>query len=95
MASRAPSPDPTPTPANRPKRVKDKDTNRRRSTRLLEEEMRGLDQVPVLADIGELHSVLASIAQRHFRETNIREVDALSSFMSAIKTKGSMHGRWQ
>ncbi|PAV21757.1 hypothetical protein PNOK_0171400 [Pyrrhoderma noxium] len=43
MASRAPSPDPTPTPANRPKRGKD--TSRRRSTRLLEEEMRGLDQI--------------------------------------------------
>lgn len=93
MASRAPSPDPTPTPANRPKRGKD--TSRRRSTRLLEEEMRGLDQVPVLADIGELHGVLATIAQRHFRDASVREVDTLSSFISAVKTRGGVHGRWR
>ncbi|KAI5120559.1 hypothetical protein M0805_000287 [Coniferiporia weirii] len=92
MASRAPSP--APTPANRPRRAREsKESSRRRSTRLLEEEIRtGPEQTPVLADVGELHGVLAVIAQRHFRESSVREVDTLASFVSAVKARG---GRWQ
>lgn len=92
MASRAPTPAPlipVSTPANRPRRSREtKEASRRRSTRLLEEELRGgMEQVPVLADIAELHNVLATIAQRHFRESSIREVDTLASFMGAVKTR--------
>lgn len=53
----------------------------------------GLDQIPVLADVGEIHSVLASIAQRHFKESSVKEVDTLASFMCAVKARGG-HGRW-
>jgi hypothetical protein len=49
--------------------------------------------MPILADIEELHAVLAGIAERHFRELgsiNVREeVDTLASFMCAVeKAKG-------
>jgi len=52
----------------------------------------GLEQVPVLADVGEIHNVLANIAQRHFKESMVKEVDTLASFMCAVKAKG---GRWR
>ncbi|KAL5535086.1 hypothetical protein ACEPAF_3179 [Sanghuangporus sanghuang] len=68
------------TPANRPRRTREaKEGSRRRSTRLIEEEMRGaggvggivgMEQVPVLADVSSLHGVLATIAARHFRESS-------------------------
>ncbi|KAH8120709.1 hypothetical protein DFH11DRAFT_85339 [Phellopilus nigrolimitatus] len=97
MASRAPTPAPllaSTTPANRPRRTREtKEASRRRSTRLLEEEQRGgLEQVPVLADVGELHGVLASIAQRHFKESSVREVDTLAMFLNAVKAKS---GGWR
>ncbi|KAJ7293919.1 hypothetical protein C8J57DRAFT_1429588 [Mycena rebaudengoi] len=87
--SRAPSPPPT-TPANRPRR-ESKDHTRRRSSRLVEED--APSRMPILADIEELHAVLAGIAERHFRELgsiNVREeVDTLASFMCAVeKAKG-------
>lgn len=87
--SRAPSP-PALTPANRPRRDA-KDQNRRRSSRLLEEEIR--IRTPILADVGELHGTIAGIVERHFRElTSINgreEVDTLASFMCAVeKAKG-------
>lgn len=53
--SRAPSPLPM-TPANRPRR-ESKEQNRRRSSRLIEEEPRS--RPPILADVEELHVVLA------------------------------------
>lgn len=99
MASRAPTPQPlmtlSATPANRPQRRsrESKEASRRRSSRLLEEETRvGLEQAPVLADVGEIHNVLANIAQRHFKESTVKEVDTLASFMCAVKAKG---GRWR
>lgn len=52
----------------------------------------GLEQAPVLADVGEIHNVLANIAQRHFKESTVKEVDTLASFMCAVKAKG---GRWR
>ncbi|KAK7064763.1 hypothetical protein R3P38DRAFT_3165776 [Favolaschia claudopus] len=87
--SRAPSP-PTTTPANRPRRESKEISNRRRSTRLVEEEP---TRPPVLADLEELHGVLAGIAERHFRElasiNGREEVDTLASFMCAVeKAKG-------
>ncbi|KAJ7674444.1 hypothetical protein B0H17DRAFT_1016706 [Mycena rosella] len=87
--SRAPSPPPT-TPANRPRR-ESKDQTRRRSSRLVEEEMP--TRPPILADLDELHGVLAGIAERHFRElaaiNGREEVDTLASFMCAVeKAKG-------
>lgn len=84
-----PSPPPM-TPANRPRR-EIKEQSRRRSSRLLEEEPHS--RSPILADIDELHVVLAGIVERHFREyTSIsgrEEVDTLASFMCAVeKSKG-------
>ncbi|EJD04452.1 uncharacterized protein FOMMEDRAFT_28148 [Fomitiporia mediterranea MF3/22] len=94
MASRAPTPTPLATPANRPRRIREpKEAGRRRSTRLIEDELRGggiasaLDQVPVLADVAAVHGVLAAIAARHFRESSVREVDTLASFMGAVKAR--------
>ncbi|KAH9920311.1 uncharacterized protein B0H18DRAFT_1024778 [Fomitopsis serialis] len=46
--------------------------------------------VPVLADVHEVHGVLAQVAQRHFREHTVKEVDALASFMYALKAKVRM-----
>ncbi|KAJ7480069.1 hypothetical protein B0H11DRAFT_2026398 [Mycena galericulata] len=91
QASRAPSP-PTTTPANRPRR-ESKDQTRRRSSRLVEETP---TRPPILADLDELHSVLAGICERHFRElasiNGREEVDTLASFMCAVeKAKGGKH----
>lgn len=44
---------------------------------------------PILADVGEVHKVLAQIAQRHFHEHQVKEVDTLASFMYAVKAKGT------
>jgi hypothetical protein len=49
--------------------------------------------VPILADVDEVHNVLASIVSRHFKElTSINgreEVDTLAAFMCAVeKSKG-------
>ncbi|KAJ7139502.1 hypothetical protein C8R44DRAFT_867646 [Mycena epipterygia] len=91
QASRAPSP-PATTPANRPRReAKPEQSSRRRSSRLVEEEMGS--RAPILADLDELHAVLAGIAERHFRElasiNGREEVDTLASFMCAVeKAKG-------
>ncbi|KAF8640344.1 hypothetical protein AX17_000016 [Amanita inopinata Kibby_2008] len=79
------SPPAVATPANRPRReIKEA---RRRSSRLLEEEMDS--RTAVLADIGEVHGVLARIVERHFRETltisGREEVDTLASFMCAVE----------
>ncbi|GBE78720.1 hypothetical protein BKA93DRAFT_730868 [Sparassis latifolia] len=72
------------TPANRPRRDP---VNRRRSSRLVEEE-REPAVMPVMADVADLHGLLAGIAQHHFREHSVREVDTLASFMCAVKAKG-------
>lgn len=77
------------TPANRPRRDP-KEQNRRRSSRLLEE---ARSRTPILADIDELHTVLAGIVEKHFREmppiSGREEVDTLASFMCAVeKAKG-------
>ncbi|OBZ79327.1 hypothetical protein A0H81_00192 [Grifola frondosa] len=59
----------------------------RRSSRLVEDEWTA---PPVLADVGDVHGVLAAIAQKHFRETTAKEVDTLASFMCAVKAKARM-----
>lgn len=99
MASRAPTPSPAPavsltTIANRPRRGREtKGGSKRRSSRVVEDEMRtGVEQVPLLADVQEIHGVLASIASRHFKESSVKEVDTLASFMCAVKGK---NGRWR
>ena len=71
------------TPANRPRR-ESKEQSRRRSSRLAEEEV--IYRTPVLADVDEVHRVLAGIAERHFRE-EVRgvEVDILASFMCKVR----------
>ncbi|KAF8167881.1 hypothetical protein B0H34DRAFT_35690 [Crassisporium funariophilum] len=88
--SRPPSP-PLLTPANRPRRDPRDAQVRRRSSRLLEEEIR--NRTPILSDVVDVHGVLASVVERHFREsTSINgreEVDTLAAFMCAVeKSKG-------
>ncbi|KAK2461744.1 hypothetical protein APHAL10511_006207 [Amanita phalloides] len=74
------------TPANRPRR--------RRSSRLAEDEE---GRTAVLADVEEVHMVLAGIAERHFRETltisGREEVDTLASFMCAVEKAKAMRVR--
>ena len=84
-SSRGASPAAVITPANRPRR-ESREQSRRRSSRLLEEE--GRVRTPVLADVAEVQSVLASIAQRHFESQVVKEVDSLASFMCAVKGRG-------
>jgi len=89
--SRPPSP-PALTPANRPRREPKDLQIRRRSSRLLEEEIR--TRAPILADRVELHRVLSSVVERHFRETTSingrEEIDMLAAFMCAVeKAKAS------
>ena len=85
-SSRGPSPPAvnTHTLANRPRR-ESREQSRRRSSRLLEE---GRVRTPVLADVAEVQSVLARIAQRHFESQVVKEVDSLASFMCAVKGRG-------
>ena len=80
--SRAPTPLANVTPANRPRR-ESKEQSRRRSSRLLDDRNR----TPILTDVREFNQVLAAIAEKHFRETNVKEVDTLASFMCSIKAK--------
>jgi hypothetical protein len=86
-SSRGASPPAVTTPANRPRR-ESREQNRRMSSRLLEEE--GRARTPVLADIAEVQTVLASIAQRHFEGQVVKEVDSLASFMCAVKGRGKL-----
>ncbi|KAL7285922.1 hypothetical protein ACG7TL_001033 [Trametes sanguinea] len=79
------SPGPTGTSANRPRR--DPAGNRRRSSRLVEDE-RIPAPPPVYGDLAEVDGVLAAIAERHFREQEVKEVDTLAAFMCAVQAKG-------
>ncbi|KAH9949494.1 hypothetical protein B0H21DRAFT_117343 [Amylocystis lapponica] len=73
------------TPANRPRREA---VGRRRSARLVEDEQGpDMSTLPVLADIEDVRATLAAVAQRHFREHAVPEVDTLASFMCAVKAK--------
>ncbi len=75
------------TAANRPRR-ESREQSRRRSSRLLEEE--GRARTPVLADVAEVQTVLARIAQRHFEGQVVKEVDSLASFMCTVKGRGTV-----
>ena len=44
--------------------------------------------MPVIADVSEIHGVLAQIAARHFHDYSVKEVDTLAAFMCAVKAKG-------
>ena len=56
---------------------------------MLEEEIaRG--RTSILADIEDVHGVLATIAQRHFDEQVVKEIDTLASFMCTVRVKGVM-----
>ncbi|KAI0089854.1 hypothetical protein BDY19DRAFT_1069732 [Irpex rosettiformis] len=85
-ASPVPQPLP-PTPANRPRRELSASANRRRSSRLLEDD-RQPTVAPVLSDVGDVHKTLAHVVERHFRDHTVKEVDTLASFMCAVKAKG-------
>lgn len=69
------------TPANRPRRDP-KDQSRRRSSRLLEESE---PRVPILADVADVHTILATLVDKHFQDYVANEIDTLASFM--VKTK--------
>lgn len=83
----SPAPQLPPTPANRPRRELSASTSRRRSSRLLDDDRRP-SVTPVLADVGEVHRTLAQIAERHFREHQIKNLDVLGTFTYAVKAKG-------
>ncbi|KAI0809076.1 hypothetical protein BC629DRAFT_1086102 [Irpex lacteus] len=87
-ASPVPQPLP-PTPANRPRRELSASANRRRSSRLLEDD-RAPPVAPVLSDVAEVHRTLAHVVERHFRDHAVKEVDTLASFMCAVKAKARM-----
>lgn len=76
-------------PANRSWRE-----GRRRSSRLADDEG---ERTAVMADVEEVHTVLAGIAERHFRETlsisGREEVDTLASFMCAVEKVKAMRVR--
>ncbi|KAF7972583.1 hypothetical protein HWV62_38572 [Athelia sp. TMB] len=78
--SLAPSPAPLTTPANRPRR--DPKDSRRRHSRFQDDDI--AKRTPILSDVNEFNGVLADIAEKHFRETNLKEVDTLASFMCAL-----------
>ncbi|GJE94219.1 hypothetical protein PsYK624_103870 [Phanerochaete sordida] len=86
--SPAPVPLP-PTPANRPRREPSASANRRRSSRLLDEDE---PVTPILADVSEVQKTLAQVAQRHFQEYQVKEVETLASFMCVVKAKARMRG---
>ena len=79
------SPVSTTTPANRPKRDP-KDANRRRSSRLQEEDARSR-RAPILADAESVRDVLATLSERHFEKQGIREGDAVQQFLLAVQTR--------
>lgn len=81
QSTRALSPLVIPTPANRPRRDP-KDQSRRRSSRLLEENE---TRTPIMSDVAEVHTLLATLAERHFQDYVVNEIDTLASFM--VKTK--------
>ena len=77
------SPFAIPAPGNRPRRDP-KDQSRRRSSRLLDE---GEHRTPILADVAEIQAVLAVIAERHFVDHAVSEIDTLASFMVKTSAK--------
>jgi hypothetical protein len=77
------SPFAIPTLGNRPRRDP-KDQSRRRSSRLLDENE---TRTPILADMAEFQAVLAAIAERHFQNHAVSEIDTLASFMVKTSTK--------
>lgn len=81
QTSRGLSPLAITTSASRPRRDP-KNQSRRRSSRLLEESE---PRVPILADVADVHSVLATLVDKHFQEYVTNEIDTLASFM--VKTK--------
>lgn len=88
VSTASPGPSLPVTPANRPRRDLG---SRRRSARLVEDDqMSDQSVIPILADLDELHTVLAKVAERHFREHTVKEVDALSTFMCAVRAKARM-----
>ena len=63
-----------------------RDPGRRRSSRLVDEE-RLPAPPPIYGDIAEVEGMLATIAERHFREEEVREVEVLANFMWVVKAK--------
>ena len=51
------------------------------------EEERVPGPAPLHSDVSEVGGVLATIAARHFREQEVKEVDTLAAFMCAVKAK--------
>lgn len=82
-------PPPSLSPVNRPRRDSLSHDSRRRSSRLVDDE-NGLifGRTAILADVNDIDLVLAKIAERHFRDEVVREVDTLASFMCTLKTNG-------
>lgn len=45
---------------------------------------------PIMWDMVETQRAMATIAQRHFEKHNVREGDAITAFLYAIRTKGGV-----
>ncbi|KIY45698.1 hypothetical protein FISHEDRAFT_60845 [Fistulina hepatica ATCC 64428] len=78
------------TPANRPRRdlrEKEREAEARRSLRLLEEDELLRGRPPIRNDVNELKSVLASIAENHFKgdkDWDKSEVETLAEFIRGL-----------
>ncbi|KDQ19807.1 hypothetical protein BOTBODRAFT_377839 [Botryobasidium botryosum FD-172 SS1] len=86
-----PSPGPSSaTPANRPRRdpkLTREREQRRRSSRLAEEELVRDRRPPIMWDLVETERAMATIAQRHFEKVSVREGDTITAFLYAVRTK--------
>jgi len=63
--------------------------DRRRSSRLLEEE-NGWKEMrkPILADLEDAHKAMAVVCQRHYERELVRETDAVTAFLFAVHNQG-------
>ena len=63
--------------------------DRRRSSRLLEEENGWKDmRKPILSDREEAHRAMAIVCQRHYEREVLRENDAVTAFLFAVRNQG-------
>lgn len=69
--------------------------DRRRSSRLLEEENGWKDmRTPILSDVEEAHNAMAIVCQRHYERELLRETDAITAFLFAVRNQGKEKCDW-
>jgi hypothetical protein len=63
--------------------------DRRRSSRFLEEENGWKDmRIPILSDVEDAHNAIAVVCQRHYERELLRENDAITAFLFAVRNQG-------